>query len=266
MRKIAIIVALFSFLSLLCISSVIAGPAFDKIKKRGELIVGTTASQPPLIAQSKEGEVVGMDAVLAKMIGQGMGVEVKFATMPFANLLPALAAGEVDMVLSGLTMTPKRNTSVAFVGPYYISGKGVLTKTDKIAALQEPKGLNRPENTVGVLQNSTSQMFARSVLPQAKLKAAESYDEAIDLLLQGKLDAVIADLPFCAFAAFKNRDKGLIAGQARFTYEPLGIALPEDTLLINWMENFMMVLQGSGTLKRIQEHWLNDEVWAEKLP
>ena len=46
----------------------------------------------------------------------------------FGVLLPALQAGKVDMVLSGMTITPDRNLKVAFVGPYFISGKAILTK------------------------------------------------------------------------------------------------------------------------------------------
>ena len=88
-----------------------------------------------------------------------LGVEVKFATMPFAELLPALSAGKVDMVLSSMTMTLERNRKVAFIGPYYISGKGIMTKTKSIGALQQAEGINNPEFKVAALNNSTSQAF-----------------------------------------------------------------------------------------------------------
>ena len=55
--------------------------------------------------------------------------------MPFAELLPALEANRIDMILSGMTITPKRNQNVALVGPYYISGKGILAVAEKCAAL-----------------------------------------------------------------------------------------------------------------------------------
>jgi hypothetical protein len=63
---------------------------------------------------------------------------------------------------------------------------------------------------------------------------------------QDKINALIADYPFFAISALRFKDKGLAAEGARFTFEPLGIAVPEDTLLINFLQNFMRVLEGSG--------------------
>jgi ABC-type amino acid transport substrate-binding protein len=62
------------------------------------------------------------------------------------------------------------------------------------------------------------------------------------------------------------QDKGLTAGQARLTFEPLGIAVPEDTLLINFLRNFMGVLEGSGALKKLSERWFNNTSWLNQLP
>ena len=186
--------------------------------------------------------------------------------MPFPNLLPALEAGKVDMVISGMTITPERNLKVAYVGPYYISGKGVLTKTQNIASLQDPNGLNKSEFKVAALKNSTSQMFIEKAIPNATLVTTESYKKAIDLLFQNKIDALIADYPFCAFSAFRYLDKGLIAGKAPLSFEPLGIAMPEDTLLINWVQNFIGMLEGSGILKGLTKRWFQDGSWIKELP
>lgn len=109
-------------------------------------------------------------------------------------------------------------------------------------------------------------MFVEKAISKAALVTTESYEKAIDLLFQNKIDALIADYPFCAFSAFRYRDKGLVAGEARFTFEPLGIALPEDALLINWMQNFMGMLEGSGRLKELTKHWFQDGSWIKELP
>ena len=243
-----------------------AGKKMDNILKKGELVVGITGTQPPLNATDKAGNIIGFDAEIAKLIAMNMGVKIKFATMPFPDLLPALKAGKVDMVLSSMTMTPERNLAVAFVGPYYVSGKGILTKAQNIGALQQADGLNKPEFKVAVLQNSTSQKFVEEEAPKAKLVATKSYDQAIDMIFQDKVDALIADYPFCAFAAFRYQDKGLVAGQSKFTAEPLGIAVPEDTLLINWLGNFINMLEVSGQLKMLNKRWFQDGSWIKQLP
>jgi polar amino acid transport system substrate-binding protein len=165
-----------------------------------------------------------------------------------------------------MSMTLERNLKVAFVGPYYVSGKGILTKTQTIAALQDPDGLNRPQFKIAALQNSTSKVFVGQSAPKAQLVATASYDEAVDMLLQDKIDAVIADYPFCAFTAFRNKDKGLVAGQSKLTFEPLGIAVREDTLLINWLQNFMIMLEGSGQVNLLNKRWFQDASWVKELP
>jgi polar amino acid transport system substrate-binding protein len=243
-----------------------AGSTFNKILKKGELVVGITGTQPPLNVIDKDGKIIGFDADLARAISAGMDVRLKISKMSFAELMPALVGGKVDMIISGMTMTLERNKKVAFVGPYFISGKGILTKTENIASLQNPGGLNRPEFRVATLKDSTSQIFVQKDSPKATLVATQSYDEAIDMLLGGKIDAVIADYPFCAFTAFRFSEKGLVAGQDKLTYEPLGVAVPEDALLINWLQNFMMMLEGSGQLKSLNTRWFQDGSWIKTLP
>jgi polar amino acid transport system substrate-binding protein len=265
MRKAVFIATFVSLLVLVLVASAAAGSILDRILKKGELVVGTTGTQPPLNATTKDGKIIGLDADIAKRIALSMGVKVHFETMPFAELLPALYADKVDMILSSMTMTPERNLKVAFIGPYYISGKGMLTKTQTIATLKAADGLNDPQFKVATLNASTSQAFIETVAPRANLVTTQSYDEALGLLSEDKIDAVIADYPFCAFTAFRYQDKGLVAGKSRLTFEPLGIALKEDTLLINWLNNYMKMLDGSGQLRKLNDRWFKESSWIKDL-
>ena len=266
MKKTFVFVALLSALFLMFAVVASAGSTMDSIMKKGELVIGTSGAQPPMTATTKKGEIIGLDADISRAMADAMGVKVKFVSMPFAKLLPTLEAGQIDMILSGMTITPKRNQKVAFVGPYYVSGKGILAVAEKYAALQEAKGLNTPEVTVAALKNSTSQKFAETLISKAKLNLTNSYDEALDLLFKGKADVVVADFPFCALTAYRYHEKGLIAGKSPLTFEPLGIALTEDTLLINWVQNFLNILKSSGKLKEMSAKWLNGGSWIDELP
>ena len=265
MKKTFVILALLSILSLIFAIAASAGPVMDRIIKRGELVVGTSGAQPPMTATTKTGELIGLDIDIAKMMGDALGVKVKFVLLPLAKLIPALEAKQVDIILSGMTITPKRNQKVAFVGPYYVTGKGILAVAKKYAALEDAKGLDTPEVTVAALKDSTSQKFAETLISKAKLILTDSYEEAIDLLLKGKIDVLVADFYFCALSVYRYQNKKLIARESPLTFEPLGIAMAEDTLLINWTENFINILQGSGKLKEMGEKWLNGGSWVDEL-
>ena len=241
-------------------------PVLDRILKKGELVVGTAGSMPPLNMTTKEGEIIGLEAELAGAIAAGMGVKLRLEAMPFSELLGALEAGKIDMILSGMTMTPGRNLKVAFVGPYYISGKAFLTKNKKIASAKHTSEIDSPDNTLVALKGSTSQHFVEGVLPKAKLVTAKDYDEAVKMVLEDKVTALVADYPICVVSVLRYPDKGLASVITPFTYEPIGIALPaNDPLLVNWLQNFLNALEDSGQLKQLKDHWLKAGPWLEKL-
>ena len=245
----------------------LAGPVIDRIVKKGELVVGISGNQPPLNATSKEGEIIGLEADLAKIFADAMGVKLKFEVMPFKELLPSLKDGKVDMVLSGMTITPERNLQAAFVGPYFISGKSIITTKEKAQSIESAADINNSYTTLTALEGSTSQNFVKNIIPQAKLLTTKNYDAALELLLQGKADAMVADFPFCILSSFRYQDKNLVAVDKPFTYEPVGVALPpNDPLLVNVVENTLLTIEGSGALLLLTENWFKDPAWLQKLP
>lgn len=267
MKRFTVIAMVALVLSFFTASSALAGAVLDRIIQKGELVVGTSGNQLPFSVTTKEGKIIGLDADLASLMASGMGVKVKFEAMPFADLLPALEAGKVDMVLSSMTILPERNLKVAFVGPYFVSGKSIITPFKNAETLNTVADLNSPEVTLSVLKGSTSQLFVERFAPKAKLVTTEDYDKALDLVMEDKADAMVADFPFCAVSSYRYPEKKLATADKPFTFEPLGIALPaNDLLLINWVENFLMTLNGSNGLKVLTERWFKDPSWISQLP
>ena len=243
-------------------SSTSASPVLDRIQKRGELIVGTMGDMPPLNMTAKDGEIFGLEPDLAEMMAGAMGVKVRFVTKPFSELLPALQAGQVDMVMSGMTITPKRNLKVAFVGPYFISGKAFLTKVKTIALAKEADDVNTPNTKLVALRGSTSQAFAEAVLDKTTIYTTGTYDEAVDMVLKDKVQAMIADYPICVVSVFRYPEAGLLSVVTPLTYEPIGIAIPaDDPLLMNWTTNTLNSIEASGQLDELRLKW-----FARPLP
>jgi polar amino acid transport system substrate-binding protein len=244
-----------------------ASPVLARIQSKGELVVGTAASMPPLNMTTKSGEIIGLDIDLARGMAEAMKVKLRLAPMPFARLLPALEAGQVDMVVSGMTMTPDRNMKVAFVGPYLISGKSFLAKTSTLSSDKGSAELNTPSMRLAALRGSTSQTFVEQIIPKATLVLTKDYDEAINLVLQDKVEAMIADFPACIVAVFRHPDKGLYALVTPLSYEPLGIALPgNDPLLMNWAQNWLRDQEATGSLERTRDRWFKNASWLGQLP
>jgi polar amino acid transport system substrate-binding protein len=244
-----------------------ASPVIDGILQKKTLVLGTSGSQPPFSMTTRDGALIGFDIDIAQAMADAMGVSLKIETMPFAELLPALKAGRVDMVISGLTITPRRNLDMAFVGPYFISGKSVLTKLETIAEIDDASEINMPGMTLTALEGSTSQEFIEAIMPDATFLPAADYDEAVDMVLNDKVKALVADYPVCIISIFRYPGNGLISMIRPLSFEPLGIALPgNDPLLVNWVENFLSACQGTGRLDELKEVWFGDASWVELLP
>ena len=243
-----------------------SSPVTDRILAKGEIRIGMSGNQPPFNMMNRAGELMGMDVDLARGLARSLGVQERLVTMPFQDLLPALERGDVDVVLSGLTMTPERNLKVAFAGPYFISGKAALTKSDSLAAAENPEDVNRPVRMTA-LAGSTSEQFVRRDLPEVELIPAVDYAEAVQKVLDDEVDALIADYPICILALYQHPDAGLSATFSPFTFEPIGVALSSDALLLtNLVDNYLELLEGTGTLDRLREIWFNNDSWVGELP
>jgi len=241
-------------------------PVLDRIQAKKELVVGTAASMPPFNMTTKDGQIVGMEIDLAQLIASSMNVKLTLKTIPFNNLLPALEAGQVDMVLSSMTITPARNLKFAFVGPYFVSGKSILTKQKNAESMNEIIKINNAEYTLNALKGSTSQAFAEKVFPKAKLVLVDNYDQAVAMLREDKAHAMVADMPICQLTAYRYRDAGLMTLKNPLSWEPIGIAIPaNDLLLLNWLQNCLHIIEKDGTLGVIVERWFKDGSWLSQL-
>jgi polar amino acid transport system substrate-binding protein len=266
LRKAMVIFTALALALALCLPAA-AGPVLDRIEKSGVLRVGSDPTYPPLAMKAKDGQIIGFEIDLMKFLASALKVKLKIEPMPFNDLLPALKAGKVDLVIAGMTITAKRNTQAIFVGPYLLAGQAVLTRVKSAQALRGMADLNKASIRVAAAKGSTGEMTVKQLLPKARYTPAANQEAALKLLLARKVDAVAADYPFCAVAAFRYRSQGIIATDKPFTFEPLGIALsPDDPLLANLLRNFLLVMEGSGQKQRLEQRWFKNGDWISRLP
>jgi ABC-type amino acid transport substrate-binding protein len=94
----------------------------------------------------------------------------------------------------------------------------------------------------------------------------DALDAGIQLVIQGKADALVADQEICYFAMLRHDDVGLAVRADTFTVEPIGIALPpHDHQFTNLIENYLNALEMQGTLERARQFWFEDKSWVKGL-
>jgi ABC-type amino acid transport substrate-binding protein len=244
-----------------------AGDALQRVVDFKVLKVGMSGNQPPMNMQNREGAMMGFDLDLAKALASAMRVKLEIKTMPFGDLLTALEKDEIDMIISGMSITPARTEMVSFVGPYMMSGKSILTKDSTLAGIRETQDFNRKDLKLAALSNSTSASFVRAVAPEAKLIEVADYDEGVTMVREGKADAMVADMPACILAVMRYPDAGLVTLDKPVTLEPIGIAVSkDDPQFLNLVDNFVDAYGKMGILAQLRKRWLEQSDWLAALP
>jgi len=239
--------------------------ALQRIVNTGKIRVGMSGDQAPFNMKSRSGELIGFEVDLSRMMAQSMGVSVEYVTKPFPELLPALKKGDVDIAMSGMSITAERSLDAVFVGPYMMSGKSLLTNDDRLADVSRTEDINQANLTLAALRNSTSIRAKR--LPIARLVTVESYDEGVRLILEEKVDALIADMPACALAVLRYPEANLSTLSAPFTVEPIGIAVRANELSSqSLLENYVDAYKESGLIEMLRVQWLESGNWISQLP
>lgn len=215
------------------------------------LKVGTEATFPPFeFVDEKTKAVVGFDIDLANAIAKELGMKVEIVNMDFGGLIGALNAKQIDMIASGMSITPERQQSVNFSEPYYDASQSIAVKEDNnaINGLDDLKG-----KTITVQLGTTGADAAREI-QGATVKDFNKVNEAFLEVKNGRADAVIIDTPVA-----KNYVKALgglkIVGEP-FSNDAYGLAFrKDDTELLNKVNAALKKLQDNGEYQKLLQKW-----------
>tara|TARA_R110002110_G_scaffold205066_7_gene416908 strand:+ start:32105 stop:32914 length:810 start_codon:yes stop_codon:yes gene_type:complete len=244
-----------------------AGETLQRVVDFKVLKVGMSGAQPPMNTVNRDGAMMGMDVDLARALASAMNVTLEIKIMPFGELLGALEKDEVDMVISGMSITPERTERVSFIGPYMMSGKSILTKDSVLAKISSEKEVNRDNLTFVALKNSTSAAFVRNAAPRATLVEIDAYDEGVAMVKDGKADGLVADMPICVLSVMRYPDAGFVTLENPLTVEPVGIAISkDDPQLLNLVQNYLDAYGKLGVLNQLRKKWFENNEWIAALP
>ncbi len=244
-----------------------AGDTLQRVIDSGTLKVGMTADQPPLNTVNRSGNLMGFDVDLARALATAMQVKLEIKVMPFGDLMPALEKDRIDMVISGLAITPERAQQVSFVGPYMMSGKSILTRDSVVARISDASEANREDLTLLALKGSTSADFVRRATPEATLVEVNNYEEAIQQIIRGEADGLVADMPICALSVLRYPDHGLVTLKRPLSVEPIGIAVSrDDPQFLNLVDSYLEAYNKLGVVAGLREKWFEEKGWIAQLP
>lgn len=223
------------------------------------IVVGTSAQSIPF-SFLKDGVISGFDIELVSRFAQQEGHPVKFETMTFGGLIPALVSGKIDILASSAMMTAERKKQVAFSDPYYSVGSSVIALNKNIASTKDEEidGSDIATSAVGAMTGTTGEMFIESSYPKARLALFDDIMDAVSGLRTGKVDYVITAYTTALLAAKKNTDLALLPKE--YVNEPAAIGLKKDnTQLASRINEVLRRYINDGTLEAITERWIEQD-------
>jgi len=229
-------------------------------EKKDELIVGTSADLRPFeyyIGDSAGMHLNGFDIELAKLVGAQLGKKIVFRDMDFSALMPALMAGQVDIVMAALSPTPLRLQDVNFSDNYLSMSAGLLLK--KSANIRHIKDLSRRK--VGVRLASSYEFIAEQIHEQddsVTIITRERMQELIYELSVNSLDAVMLD----AHAA-----REIVKEHGWLTYVVIddlhvdcAIAVAKQSPLQQQINQALSTLHQKGIIDELKAKWLTKQL------
>lgn len=170
--------------------------SLQKIKDRGQLILGTSADYAPYefhaLIDGKD-EILGFDIAIAEKIAEHLGVELKIVDMSFEGLLVALNADQVDIVMAGMTPDAERSEAVDFSDIYYVAKQGVLIRTedsDKYKTIESLEG-----QKVAAQKGSIQENIVKEQLSKSKLISLTKIPNIVLELKNKTVEAAVMEMP-----------------------------------------------------------------------
>jgi polar amino acid transport system substrate-binding protein len=220
------------------------------------LRVGITPNYPPMIFMPGEGQVAGVEADLAQLLGQALGRPVEFVELLWEDQIPALLAGETDIIMSGMSITRARRIRITFSEPYLKTGLSALVRTEDAAKYSTAERILHSTARIGVVTGTTSDAFGRRNFPDVRVIGLPSGTDGPFQLKRGVIDVFIDDFPAIMWLASEN-EADLVASHFLFNEEDLGWGIRRDnTKLLNVANGMLRAWRADGTLANVLARWL----------
>ncbi len=228
-----------------------AESTLERIERTKILRVGTDATYPPFeTINTANGRPEGFDIDLITSICNRLGWKPEFIVTPFDGIVPGLTGEKYDLIISSFTMTPERAGAVRFSDPYYDAGQSIAVPLDNttITTLADLSG-----KKIGVQLGTTGERLART-LAEAEVISFENIGSAFIDMENGKLDAVINDLPTSSkIISTRGRAKIVAKGLSDEKYA-MAVRLA-DTTLVAAINKALVELKQSGLIETLQRKW-----------
>ena len=234
--------------------------------KAGKLTVGTDSPAfEPYFVDDDPTNGQGFESAVAYAVADRLGfapADVEWTVVPF-NASYAPGDKDFDFDVNQVSITPDRQKQVDFSSSYYEAKQGIVVLKDSGAAgassIDDFKGLD-----IGVQIGTTSLDAVNDVIePDSDPQVFDTSNDVVTALKQGKVDAIVVDVPTGFYLTSVEVPEATLAGQfAAPGGDQWGALLQKDSPLTDCVSAAIDDLRDSGELAAIEQEWISDKADA----
>jgi polar amino acid transport system substrate-binding protein len=230
----------------------------ESIKSAGVMKIAMSGAYPPFNFVDEQNKVVGFDPAIGAEIAKRMGVEVEVVTTAWDGIIAGLLTNKYDAIVGSMSITPKREEVVDFVGPYYRMSRGVfVTDGSAVQSLDDLK-----DKTLGATLGETHEKWAREK-GGWDIKTYKGLPELLLELENGRIDALVADDIPVLLAIKKNGMtlRQLDTPNIEGADDKAGIAIRKgNPELAAAMQKALDDMMADGTYEAIAMEWIGADI------
>ena len=241
------------------------------LRTPGKLTVGTdTPAYEPWFVDNDPANGEGYESAVAYAVAEELGFtpeQVEWVTVPF-NTSYKPGAKDFDFDINQISINAKRAEVVDFSDGYYQASQAVIALDDSAAAeVDSLEGL--ADLKLGAQTGTTSLTAITDVIkPESDPLVFEDTNAAKQAMLNGQVDAILADLPTAFYISAVEIEDSSIVGQFQpetGETEEFGMLFEKGSSLVPCVNQALATLREDGTLAEIEQEWLSDVVGVPEL-
>ncbi|WOF72850.1 transporter substrate-binding domain-containing protein [Parvibaculaceae bacterium PLY_AMNH_Bact1] len=235
----------------------------DKNDEPAPLVVATEGDFAPFNYVDVAGKPAGFDIDIAKELCGRLERQCVFEVRPWADLIPSLRRGDIDLIAASMRIPSTRPDGVMFSNPYYGSrGRFVSSKG---AGISGPGLLRVAGSQIAVQQGSVHEAYLEAQFAEVDLVRTRSLSEALQNVLEGKVEAAFGDnaavLRWATEQACCTTLGNPISDESFFG-EGIGLVVQEkDRVLLDALNAQLQEMLTDGTSGRLSDRYFGGSIY-----
>jgi polar amino acid transport system substrate-binding protein len=220
------------------------------------LRVGFAPNYPPICMADADGKPTGLEAEFAAALADELGCGLEIVPLDFGELFDALRDGKVDILMSGLTVTPARAYQMRFCKPYLSNPLVAVTRAGWARSYASASHVLSTSTSVGVLPDTYAETFVRRHCPRARAVFVSDYDTVPKDLELNRYSVYIDDLAAILDLASKYPGTLEVIPYPLQQQDIAWAVAPRNPSLLSAANAAIDKWKANGRLDAMLDHWL----------